>query len=268
MIPEANLIEWRATTAPWLDLTQVEQDLVLSKAVVEIFNDQWLARRLAFRGGTVLHKCHLAPAARYSNDIDLVTTVMEPIGPLFDRLRAVLQWIGPDKTKLSEKIGTITFAFATTQGPPSHMKVKVEINSREHEAFFGIHAHPYSVSNSWFSGTADVQTYRLEELLGTKLRALHQRRKGRDLFDLEHALRQADVDPVAIRDAFMFYMQNERGPLYRTDMERTLALKMQNRAFLGDIIPLLRSGIEYDQRVAYEAVSRMLIEPLPDTIVS
>lgn len=65
MIPYDNIVEWRATTAPWVDDAQVEQDLILSRAVVSIFNDPWLHDRLAFRGGTVLHKCLLAPAARY-----------------------------------------------------------------------------------------------------------------------------------------------------------------------------------------------------------
>ena len=39
------------------------------------------------------------------------------------------------------------------------------------------------MENSWFSGRCELTTYALEELLGTKLRALYQRAKGRDLFD-------------------------------------------------------------------------------------
>jgi predicted nucleotidyltransferase component of viral defense system len=48
--------------------------------------------------------------------------------------------------------------------------------------------HKFSVENQWFSGDCEITTYYLEELLGTKLRALYQRRKGRDLFDLWKAL--------------------------------------------------------------------------------
>ncbi len=94
MIPQNHLTEWRTTTAPWADDAQVEQDLVLSRAVVNIFSDPFLRETLAFRGGTVLHKCHLAPAARYSNDIDLVMTIADKIGPVFNQLRVVLGWIG------------------------------------------------------------------------------------------------------------------------------------------------------------------------------
>lgn len=267
MIPYDNIVEWRATTAPWVDDAQVEQDLVLSRAVVSIFNDPWLHDRLAFRGGTVLHKCLLAPAARYSNDIDLVMTVAEPIGPVFDRLRGVLAWIGKDKTAMSTNIGTITFTFPTTSQAPLTMKVKVEINSREHEPRFGFHPTGFAVENTWFTGATTLRTYQLEELLGTKLRALHQRRKGRDLFDLDYALRHptVKVDSTRIREAFVFYMQHE-APVTRTEMQQSLAAKMRHPAFLGEIIPLLRPGIVYDPQAAFTRVSNHLIDSLPHRI--
>lgn len=49
------------------------------------------------------------------------------------------------------------------------------------------------MGNSWFSGRSELTTYALEELLGTKLRALYQRKKGRDLFDLQKALTSTEV---------------------------------------------------------------------------
>jgi hypothetical protein len=63
--------EWR-TFAPWSTDAQVEQDLILSRALVEIFSNPLLSKSLAFRGGTALHKLFIKPAARYSGDIDLV----------------------------------------------------------------------------------------------------------------------------------------------------------------------------------------------------
>lgn len=267
MIPRANIVEWRATTAPWVDDAQVEQDLILSRAILLIFNDEWLRERLAFRGGTVLHKCHLAPAARYSNDIDLVMTSPGPIGPVFDQLRHVLGWVGKSTTKVSANVGTITFAFVPDGGVPESMKLKVEINYSEHEPFYGFHHIGYAIQNTWCSGSANLRTYQLDELLGTKLRALHQRRKGRDLFDLDLALRQAIVSPERIRDAFVHYMQATAGPLLRHEIESTLAAKMTNEAFLKDIGPLLRPNVEYDVQAAYGRVTSALIAPLPRVIV-
>ena len=194
-------------------------------------------------------------------------TVAEPIGPLFDRLRQVLGWIGNDHTKMSTNLGTITFAFATTSGAPLTMKVKVEINSREHDPLHGFHDTRFVVRNTWFSGTATLRTYRLEELLGTKLRALHQRRKGRDLFDLDHALQMTNADLHHICDAFQYYMRREAKPLTKQDLVRTLAEKMRHPGFLGDVPPLLRPGITYDPQAAHARVSDRLIARLPATIV-
>lgn len=41
MIPRAHVTAWRAN-APWSNDAQVEQDLVLSRALVEIFSDPLL----------------------------------------------------------------------------------------------------------------------------------------------------------------------------------------------------------------------------------
>ena len=73
MIPQAHITAWRAT-APWADDAQVEQDLVLSRATVEIFTDSELSGSLALRGGTALNKLFIHPPSRYSEDIDLVQT--------------------------------------------------------------------------------------------------------------------------------------------------------------------------------------------------
>jgi ATP-dependent Clp protease adapter protein ClpS len=55
-------------SVPWPELYQVEQDLLLSLSMRTIFDDPFLSAQVAMRGGTVLHKIHLAPAARYSED--------------------------------------------------------------------------------------------------------------------------------------------------------------------------------------------------------
>lgn len=94
MIPRDYITAWRSR-APWVQDFQVEQDLVISRALVAIFSHPFLAERLAFRGGTALYKLHLAEAARYSEDIDLVQINAEPAGPLMGALREVLDpWLG------------------------------------------------------------------------------------------------------------------------------------------------------------------------------
>jgi hypothetical protein len=86
VLPRVDIVRWRAV-APWADDDDVEQDLVITLALLDIFRDETLKSALAFRGGTALHKLHLPPAARYSEDIDLVQREPSPIGPTLSRLR-------------------------------------------------------------------------------------------------------------------------------------------------------------------------------------
>jgi hypothetical protein len=82
MIPEYYIQQWREY-APWNEPYMVEQDLIICRALVCIFSDEFLASQLAFRGGTALHKLYLSPQPRYSEDIDLVQITPGPIKPHF-----------------------------------------------------------------------------------------------------------------------------------------------------------------------------------------
>ena len=77
MIPRAHITAWRARV-PWPTDAQVEQDLILYRALVEMFNRPELVEGLLFRGGTALHKLFVSPSGRYSEDIDLVQVRAEP----------------------------------------------------------------------------------------------------------------------------------------------------------------------------------------------
>jgi predicted nucleotidyltransferase component of viral defense system len=92
MIEQSYIEEWRLEH-PWAN-PQVEQDLVISRAIVEIFSDDLLRKSVAFRGGTALHKIYITPQARYSEDIDLVQINSEPINPVLKRIREKLNFLG------------------------------------------------------------------------------------------------------------------------------------------------------------------------------
>ena len=263
MIPRDFITEWRAN-APWVQDFQVEQDLIISRALVEIFREPRLATALAFRGGTALYKLHITSAARYSEDIDLVQVNAEPIGVTLDLLRTVLDpWLGTPKWSHGEGRVTLNYRIASEDNPPLKLRLKIEINSREHFTVFGIKRLPFTVSSRWFSGTAEIATYELDELLGTKLRALYQRRKGRDLFDLALALTETNAKPARIIEAFMHYMEREGGRITRAQFERNLAGKLARPEFLKDIEPLLAPGHGWELASAGATVQSRLIELLP-----
>ena len=102
MIPKAFITAWRGN-APWRTNAQVEQDLVISRAIVELFKHKPLSDKLFFRGGTALYKLHLIPPARYSEDIDLVQINPEPIGETIDLIKSVIDpWLGKPKRQFSK----------------------------------------------------------------------------------------------------------------------------------------------------------------------
>lgn len=243
---------------------QVEQDLVISRALVELFSRPAIANALAFRGGTALYKLHLRPAARYSEDIDLVQTQEGGIGPVLDAIHEALDgWLGEPKWKHSEGRVTLSYRFESEDLPPVRLKLKVEINTREHFTVYGLKDHRFEVASRWFSGAAALRTYELDELLGTKLRALYQRKKGRDLFDLGLALQHEGVSPVRVIEAFAGYMAQGGTPVSRAAFEQNLSAKRSDTIFTADMTPLLASGQTWSFDEAFELVWHELVGRLP-----
>lgn len=263
MIPRAHVTAWRAS-APWPTDAQVEQDLVLSRALVALYSLPEVAKALAFRGGTALHKLVLPRPGRYSEDIDLVQIGQGPIGPVLDAVRDALDpWLGVPGRKQTADGVTLVYRFESSGLPVQPMRLKIEINTREHGSQAPMRRHDFAVSNPWFVGSAAVVTYTVEELLGTKLRALYQRKKGRDLFDLWQALSLLGVDDGGIVAMFGEYLRRAGARITRAQFERNLAQKADMPEFLRDILPLLPSWSSYDPHEAIRLVRVRLIERLP-----
>jgi predicted nucleotidyltransferase component of viral defense system len=263
VIPRDYITEWRAH-APWVQDFQVEQDLVISRALVEIFSQPVLHDALAFRGGTALYKLHLKPAARYSEDIDLVQTRAQAAGSMMEALRSVLDpWLGRPQYKQTEGRVTFNYRFDSEDVPPVPLKLKVETNTREHFSVYGLAEVPFSITSRWFEGACSIHSYALDELLGTKLRALYQRKQGRDLFDLAIALSDGTADPDRIVATFLKYMEHGGQQISRAMFEKNLAGKMADPAFLADLSPLLSDGYKWEPETEAAIVSERLIERLP-----
>ena len=246
MIPRDYITEWRAS-APWVQDFQVEQDLVICRALIGIFGHPLLRDALAFRGGTALYKLHLKPAARYSEDIDLVQVAAEPAGPMMEALREVLDpWLGAPKWKQTEGRVTFNYRFQSEDPTPLPLRLKVEVNTREHFTEYGYERVPFGVSSRWFEGGCGITSYALDELLGTKLRALYQRRKGRDLFDMATALAQGNADPARIVAAFLRYMAEGGHRVTRAQFEENLLMKIGDTRFMSDLPPLLAARQNWD----------------------
>ena len=262
MVIEDAILEWEQEH-PWQLKSQIEQDLIICRALCALYNDEYLSEHLAFRGGTTLNKIYLNPQPRYSEDIDLVQINAEPIKETIDKIRNVLSFLGKPVVKQKAHNNTLIFKFNSEIPPIIPLRLKVEINTREHFNVFGVIKHEFSVNSQWFSGNCQATTYHLEELLGTKMRALYQRRKGRDLFDLWKALTTQNLDNDKIIRCYKEYIDFVvDNPPTQKEYLLNMEQKIEDTEFLGDTGMLLRPNEVYNPQEAWELVRKNLIEKL------
>ncbi len=262
MLPRRYIEEWKEF-APWPEDAQVEQDLVIEKALLELFSNPFLQKRLAFRGGTALHKIFLKPQVRYSEDIDLVQIKGEPIKDTITAVRKQLDFLGKPSVKQKANNNTLVYRFESEIPPVINLRLKIEINCREHLTVLGYQEIEHTVENTWANGSCNLICFKAEEMLGTKLRALFQRKKGRDLFDLYYALTHLDLDTDTLIRCYNEYMAfSVEYPPTQKQFLRNMEEKIDDPDFVGDVFAILRPGIEYDQTEAYEIIRTELIEKM------
>jgi len=263
MIPKPCIATWQEH-APWKEFSQVEQDLIISRTLVEIFSDDFLRENLAFRGGTALYKLYLNPAPRYSEDIDLVQIKEGPIKPVLERLNEVITFFEePRKTQVKGHGAKVLYRF-TSEYEEIRMRLKLEIYCKEHFNVLGWVDFPFEVESEWFSGKAAIRTYNINELLGTKLRALYQRSKGRDLFDLDYTRQNMDLDYEQIITCFKEYTSfaTRKRPPSKKEFLLNIEEKEVSAEFIGDMEALLRPDIKYNQSDAFSWLKNELIEKM------
>lgn len=128
MIPEAHVTAW-AAQVPWPNPEQVEQDLLLSRLIIEIAADPYLGAELIFRRGTCFHKLHLDEARRYSEDLDYVRSTAGGIGAVFDGLREVASRLGMHFSTARTAHPKMYLKGETVSG--ARLRIKVEVNTHE-----------------------------------------------------------------------------------------------------------------------------------------
>lgn len=255
MIPLSYIMEW-SHHVPWNTYEQVEQDLIICRSIIEIFSDPILAENLAFRGGTALHKIFVQPQVRYSEDIDLVQIKSEPIKETVLRIQTVLSFLGESSVKPRKDGFQILFRFQPETSQNTRLRLKVEINTREHFNVLGYQHIDFSTRSNWHQGTCKITTYSIEELLGTKLRALYQRKKGRDLFDLYMAIQANDAINFSLvifcYQKYMLFSVNKIPT--QKEYFNNIESKIMDSEFTGDTKALIRPSIKYDPFHAWDLI--------------
>lgn len=265
MISREYIQAWKSHVL-WGNDAQVEQDLIISRALCELYSAPLIQKSLAFRGGTSLQKVFFDKPQRYSEDIDLVQIPKESMGKVADLARdKLVPWLG--KPQVDKKKGrfTMRFRFDSTVEPIQKMKLKVEINIAEHFSIFGHETRKFSMASDFYSGECEVTTFTIEEIMGTKLRALHQRRKGRDLFDFACVFREfPKISHKNIVESFLKYMEYDGHRVSRAEFEMDLHQKKQDPDFLADMSALLPIGAKsFDHNAAFADLEKNLVTIIP-----
>ena len=123
---------------------------------------------------SVTPRRHAGSTPRLQHDRAVLSAVRKALDP----------WLGNARYKAGEGRATLHYRFIAEGADAVPMRLKIEINTREHFAVLPRRRVPFAIDSAWCRGSADIPTYATEELLGTKLRALDQRRKGRDVTPL------------------------------------------------------------------------------------
>jgi predicted nucleotidyltransferase component of viral defense system len=265
---------------PWPSQRQVEQDLLLCLAMTALFNDKFLRTQIAMRGGTLLHKVHLAPAARYSEDIDLVVfgdrredhiakairrvlrgVFGKPTDSIWDNIRLAIR-----NTVKPSRVLRLTYSVPSVSEPGATLDIVVEANTTERKPHRAIVEIPFAYTYRGAPVHSVLNGYDLHEMLGTKMRALFQRKRGRDLFDLYWAITIANpaVDPAAVIESFQHYLRQEGGVAGRAEFVAILDSHLADRGFCTDMNQLLRVGEVYEPQRAGEHVKLRLLGLLPE----
>ena len=265
---------------PWPSLRQVEQDLLLCRTMTALFADDFLRSQIAMRGGTLLHKVHVTPSARYSEDIDLVVFGDRPEAHVAKAIRRVLaEPLGRPVKSIWESVRLavrnvvrpsrvlrLTYRLPSQTEPGgSPLEIVVEANVTERTPYRPIVTLPFAYPWRGSDIGAQINGFEIHEMLGTKMRALFQRRRGRDLFDLYWVLTQASqhIDPAGVVECFSHYMDSEGTQAQRDEFIDILRRHLADRGFLTDMVPLLRTGIDYDPIKAGDFVIDRLLRLLP-----
>lgn len=256
----ANAVTAWSVDHPWPTVEQVEQDLLLSQAICAIAEDDYLGHELVFRGGTALHKLHLDRPFRYSEDLDYVRNTASGIGPLTQALSSLGAQLGYHVSTRVSMHPKVYWRTTAHTGVP--LRIKIEVNTHERSPALPLTRRPHRANSAWWTGGADILTFQPAELVATKIRALYQRSKGRDLFDLWLALEHLNLPPAAVLAAFGPYRP---AGLRATSASQNLAKKLADPLFRRDLAPLAAvrpSG--YDIEAAAALVTTQLLDRLDD----
>jgi len=209
-LTEREVRSW-ADEQGFANLLLAELDYRLVQALNMLYQDNFLAERLYMKGGTAINKLYLGETSRLSVDLDFnhigqKEQVLKERRKVRERITGLLKkqdnsYVIYYKPRYEQT--TIKVRYETVVGPTQRFKVEIS-----HIERFPI-LEPVEKQLGTPSGQLSIITYQLEELTATKLRALFERLKGRDVYDL-FFISKLKPEPVVTRKMFLYYFYRSK----------------------------------------------------------
>lgn len=235
--------------------TLMELDILLCHTLGLIARSSY-GSSLVFKGGTALNKLYYEDLSRLSVDLDFNALGKE--SEVYERAREMREGITTRLVTSGLTAGRFKFgvlgdhfhfaheALTTLEG--ARMTFKVEISTVERFSVLGLVQRDLIVPTTADPGAYEavsIQTVELVELIATKIRALFQRRKGRDLYDLVQASQRID-DPRILRKLVLFYFACSDIPFSAPEFFTNVDRKFDDARFRGDLDVYLRPSLQFD----------------------
>ncbi len=234
------------------DLILAEQDFRLMNLLKAIYADPFLRDRLYLKGGTAINKLYLRKTPRLSVDIDFNAIggkeqVLEERNQVRERIEAKLKEQDINytiKTKKTYELTSLKARYTPLFGGTRYLKIEISNVER------------FSVLKSRQIKLEDVKvnTYKLEELTATKLRALHSRLKGRDIYDL-YFISNLDMDTELLRKLVIYYFHRS-GKIFNPKLFfKNIQEKFRSKKYVDDVSGFVIPNIEFSME---EGVRRVI----------
>jgi predicted nucleotidyltransferase component of viral defense system len=193
----------------------VEKDYVLGWLLAGVFNHPALADKWVFKGGTCLKKCYFE-TYRFSEDLDFTLTDESHLSVDFlcGTFREIGAWVYEEtgielpaekvyfevfRNKRDRLAGQGRLSYRGPIAPSSGdlPRIKLDLTSDELLALPPVDrpvSHPYSDAPD---GGIMARCYSYEEAFAEKVRALAERARPRDLYDVVNLFRHGEFHPAA-----------------------------------------------------------------------
>lgn len=215
----------------------------MSLLAIGVAQDPRLTDRLAWRGGTCLHQLHLERARRYSEDLDYVLVAPMRHASVVNALRDVVTELGMECERQEISPAHVKL-WAGVEVPAASgvVRVKFEVNCADAEPILDLARVRHGVETRVWQEEAHLLTYQAAELVGTKFRALAQRRKGRDLSDLWLARRELLISSDVLARAADHYLAHEE--ISPPELRQRIAAHLRDPDFGRDLKELTTTPYE------------------------